>query len=115
MSTPTIFERILAGEIPCKKVLENEWCLAFHDITPQAPIHVLVIPKKKITNVAAANPEDALQLGQLLLAAKQVAVILGISETGFRLVFNNGRDGGQSVDYLHCHVLGGRKLAWPPG
>lgn len=115
MSNATIFERILAGEIPCKKVLENEWCLAFHDITPQAPVHVLVVPKKKITNVATASPEDALQLGHVLLAAKQVAENLGISEHGFRLVFNNGSDAGQSVDYLHCHVLGGRELTWPPG
>lgn len=112
---PTIFERILTGEIQCKKVFEDEHTLAFHDLNPQAPIHVLVIPKRKIVNVASAQESDALQLGQVLITAKKVADILGIAQTGYRLVFNNGEDGGQTVNYAHCHVLGGRALSWPPG
>ncbi len=111
----TIFEKILRGEIPCKKVFENEHCLAFHDISPQAPTHILVIPKRKIVNVMEAGDEDAQLLGEVLLAARSVAKQEGLDATGYRLVFNNGADGGQSVDYLHCHVLGGRALAWPPG
>lgn len=111
----TIFDRILNGEIPCKKVWEDEHTLAFHDISPQAPVHVLVIPKKKIVNVAHATSEDIDSLGRVLWSAKKVAEILGLDQSGFRLVMNNGRDGGQTVDYLHCHVLGGRALHWPPG
>ena len=114
-SDVTIFERILSGEIPCKKVWEDDHTLAFHDISPQAPIHVLVIPKKKILNVAHAADEDATLLGHVLLSARKVAEILNIDKTGYRLVLNNGNDGGQTVDYLHCHVLGGRPLQWPPG
>lgn len=111
----TIFERILAGEIPCKKVWEDDHTLAFHDIAPQAPVHVLVIPKKKIVNVSEANDSDAEILGRVLLTARKVAQLLGVDSTGFRLVMNNGNDGGQTVDYLHCHVLAGRPLRWPPG
>jgi histidine triad (HIT) family protein len=114
-SHATIFERILAGEIPCKKVFEDEHTLAFHDIAPQAPVHVLVIPKTRIINVAHAAEEHAQTLGRVLLTARTVAQILGIEESGYRLVFNNGSNGGQTVDYLHCHVLGGRPLRWPPG
>ena len=114
MST-TIFERILAGEIPCKKVWEDDHTLAFHDIAPQAPVHVLVIPKKKIVNVSEANDSDAEILGRVLLTARKVAQLLGVDSTGFRLVMNNGNDGGQTGDYLHCHVLAGRPLRWPPG
>jgi histidine triad (HIT) family protein len=114
MST-TIFERILTGEIPCKKVWEDDHTLAFHDIAPQAPVHVLVIPKKKIVNVSEANDSDAEILGRVLLTARKVAQLLGVDSTGFRLVMNNGNDGGQTVDYLHCHVLAGRPLRWPPG
>lgn len=111
----TIFDRILAGEIPCKKVFEDEHTLAFHDIAPQAPVHVLIIPKTKIVNVAAAQEEHATALGRVLLTAGHVARLLGVDHSGYRLVFNNGRDGGQSVDYLHCHLLAGRPLQWPPG
>ncbi|MEN9528283.1 MAG: hypothetical protein RI932_156, partial [Pseudomonadota bacterium] len=89
--------------------------LAFHDIAPQAPVHVLVIPKKKIVNVSEANDSDAEILGRVLLTARKVAQLLGVDSTGFRLVMNNGNDGGQTVDYLHCHVLAGRPLRWPPG
>ncbi len=114
-STETIFERILKGEIPCKKVFEDEHTLAFHDIAPQAPIHVLIIPKTKIINIADAKANHSEQLGRVLLAAGEVARQLGVAESGYRLVFNNGADGGQSVDYLHCHLLAGRALKWPPG
>lgn len=111
----TIFERILSGEIPCKKVFEDEHVLAFHDVAPQAPVHVLVIPKTKIVNVAGASSEQALVLGQVLLGAKRAAELCGIAQGGYRIVLNNGDDGGQTVFYLHAHVLGGRALGWPPG
>ncbi|MBM3381392.1 MAG: histidine triad nucleotide-binding protein [Betaproteobacteria bacterium] len=111
----TIFERILSGEIPCKKVWEDDHTLAFHDIAPQAPVHVLVIPKRKIVNVAQSDDADVEILGHVLLTARKVAQLLGIDVSGYRLVMNNGNDGGQTVDYLHCHVLGGRPLRWPPG
>lgn len=113
--TNTIFDKILRGDIPCDKVYEDDFCLAFRDIHPQAPVHVLVIPKERIVNVASAKPEHQKALGALLLGAAAVARSLGLDDHGYRLVLNNGRDGGQSVDYLHCHVLGGRPLAWPPG
>lgn len=100
MSAVTLFEKILTGEIPCKKVWEDDHVLAFHDIAPQAPVHVLVIPKKKIVNVAAATENEVQTLGRVLLGAQKVAQILGIDESGYRLVFNNGNDGGQTVDYL---------------
>ena len=111
----TIFEKILTGDIPCKKVYEDDFTFAFYDITPKAPIHVLVIPKIKIVNVAASTEKDIEILGRILNTARLVAELLGIHESGYRLVMNNNRDGGQSVDYLHCHILGGRPLGWPPG
>ncbi len=115
MSETTIFEKIIAGEIPCKPVYEDEFTLAFHDIHPQAPVHVLIIPKRKIINVAEAKETDIEQMGRVLFAAKKVAEITGIAQSGYRLVFNNGEHGGQTVYYMHCHVLGGRNLSWPPG
>ncbi|BBH53638.1 histidine triad nucleotide-binding protein [Fluviispira sanaruensis] len=115
MSQKTIFEKILQGEIPCKPIYEDEYTLAFNDISPQAPVHVLVIPKTKIVNVAQANENDIDQMGRVLFAAKKVAELTGISQSGYRLVFNNGEHGGQTVYYMHCHVLGGRSLSWPPG
>ncbi len=111
---PTIFTRIINQEIPAKIVFEDDRCLAFHDVAPQAPTHFLVIPKKEICNLAAAAEADEALLGHLLLVAKLVASQLGLSN-GFRTVINCGRDGGQSVDHLHIHVLGGRALHWPPG
>ena len=111
----TIFEKIIAREIPAKIVAEGETWLAFHDISPQAPVHVLVIPKKLIPRVGAADPEDVSILGTLLLAVQEVAKKTGILETGFRVVINHGRDGGETVPHLHIHVLGGRPLGWPPG
>lgn len=115
MSDRTIFEKILSGEIPVKKVYEDEHSFAFHDISPQAPVHVLIIPKKKIVNIISSKDEDEHVLGRLLLGARNTAKLLGLEKTGYRLIMNNGRDGGQTVDYLHCHILGGRPLQWPPG
>lgn len=110
-----IFEKIIAREIPAKIVAEGESWLAFHDISPQAPVHVLVIPKKLIPRVGEADPEDAHLLGTLLLAVQEVARKAGIFETGFRVIINHGNDGGETVPHLHLHVLGGRPLGWPPG
>jgi histidine triad (HIT) family protein len=111
----TIFEKIISREIPAKIVAEGETWLAFHDISPQAPVHVLVIPKKAIPRVGAAEADDALLLGTLLLAVQEVAATTGIIESGFRVIINHGRDGGETVPHLHIHVLGGRPLGWPPG
>jgi histidine triad (HIT) family protein len=114
MSGKTIFKRIIDKEIPAKIVYEDDLCLAFHDIGPQAPTHVLVIPKKEIPSLAAAEAEDAALLGHLLLKAKNLAEQLDLAG-GYRVVINCGPDGGQSVDHLHLHLLGGRQLKWPPG
>ena len=111
----TIFAKILAGEIPADKVYEDDDVIAFRDVSPQAPTHVLVIPRKPLVSVADAKPEDAELLGKLLLAAAQVAREQGLEEDGYRLVTNVGRLGGQSVYHLHIHLLGGRQLRWPPG
>lgn len=111
----TIFDRILSGEIPCNKVYEDEHCLAFHDISPQAPVHVLIIPRKRIVNIASTEDGDAELLGRLLLTARTVATQIGLDSKGYRLVFNNGEHGCQSVPHLHCHLLGGRQMGWPPG
>ncbi|MBI1345565.1 HIT domain-containing protein [bacterium] len=110
----TIFQRIIDREIPAEIVYEDERCLAFRDITPQAPTHVLVIPKQLIPSLADATDADSELLGHLLTAARKVAVQLGLTN-GYRTVLNCGRDGGQSVDHLHIHVLGGRPMSWPPG
>jgi histidine triad (HIT) family protein len=111
----TIFQKIIDREIPADIVYEDDRALAFRDIDPQAPVHVLVIPKKAIANVAGAADEDAALLGHLLLVARDVAKQEGLAEGGYRIVANNGRDGGQEVFHLHLHVLGGRRLSWPPG
>jgi len=111
----TLFEKIIAGEIPSDKVYEDDQVFAFRDIDPKAPTHALVIPKKPIPRIAEAENEDKELLGHLLLKAAEVAKELGLAETGYRLVINNGRDGGESVPHLHCHILGGRALTWPPG
>ena len=110
-----MFERIAAREIPAEIVFEDEWVLAFKDIKPQAPVHVLIIPKKPLARIAEATPQDQAVLGHLLLQAAAVAGKLGLKESGFRLVINNGPDGGEAVPHLHCHILGGRALGWPPG
>ena len=111
----TIFQKIIDGEIPVSKVYEDDQVLAFHDIQPQAPVHILVIPKKPIVSAATAQPEDEAPMGKLMLAAAQVARQEGLEEDGYRLVTNIGREGGQSVYHLHIHVLGGRQMVWPPG
>ena len=111
----TIFAKIIAGEIPADKVYEDEHVVAFRDIQPQAPVHILVVPRKPIVSVADAGEEDAELLGRLLLAAAKVARQLGIAEDGYRLVTNIGSQGGQSVYHLHIHLLGGRQMSWPPG
>lgn len=111
----TLFEKIIAREIPAEIVYEDDLVLAFWDIKPQAPTHVLIIPKKPIVRISEAKPEDAEILGHLLLKAGEVAEKLGLKTDGYRLVFNNGRDAGEAVPHLHCHILGGRKMEWPPG
>jgi histidine triad (HIT) family protein len=111
----TLFERIIAREIPATIVYEDEFVLAFRDIKPQAPVHILLIPKKPIPRIAEATSEDHKVLGHLLLKAAEVAKDLGLAQSGYRLVFNNGLDAGEAVPHLHCHILGGRKLGWPPG
>ncbi len=102
-------------EIPAKIVYEDEEILAFHDITPKAPIHILLIPKKPIPTLDAAGPEDTLLLGGLLQQAAQIARDLGVAEEGYRLVINTNENGGQTVYHLHVHLLAGRPLGWPPG
>jgi histidine triad (HIT) family protein len=110
----TIFSKIIAREIPADIVYEDELCLAFRDINPQAPTHVLIIPKKEIARLCDAKPEDQALLGHLMLVAGQVAKQLGVGEA-FRVVINNGAEAGQSVFHVHLHVLGGRGFRWPPG
>lgn len=111
----TIFGKIVRGEIPAKKVFEDDEVLAFRDITPQAPVHILIIPKREIPAVRDAKESDTNLLGKLLLTAAQVARQEGIEQRGYRLVINTGGDGGQTVNHLHVHLLGGRALTWPPG
>lgn len=113
-SNKTIFKRIIDGELPADIVYEDKHCLAFRDITPQAPTHVLIIPRKEIASLAETSEIDEPLLGRLLAVAARVAKDLDL-EAGYRTVINVGRDGGQSVDHLHVHLLGGRKLTWPPG
>ncbi len=111
----TLFEKIAAREVPANIVYEDDLVLAFRDIKPQAPVHVLVVPKKVIPRIAEAKPEDHAILGHLLLKAAEIAKKLGVDKSGFRLVFNNGPDAGEAVPHLHCHVIGGRPMNWPPG
>jgi len=110
----TIFARIIRGEIPARIEHDDDRCLAFHDVAPQAPVHLLVIPKRPIASLAEVTGSDADLLGHLVVVATRLAAQLGL-ERGYRLVVNCGRDGGQSVDHLHVHLLGGRPLGWPPG
>lgn len=111
----SIFQKIIDREIPAKIAHEDDQCIAIHDVSPQAPVHVLIIPKKPIARIGEATPTDQALLGHLLLTAATVAKKLGLAESGYRLVINNGRDGGESVPHLHVHLLGQRPLAWPPG
>ncbi len=111
----TLFEKIVARQIPADIVFEDELVLAFRDLHPQAPVHVLLIPKTPIPRLGAATAEDQALLGHLLLQAQTVARQLGVLASGFRLVINHGRDAGETVPHLHCHLLAGRPLNWPPG
>jgi histidine triad (HIT) family protein len=111
----TLFEKIIAREIPSAIVFEDDLVIAFRDINPQAPTHVLIVPKKPIPRVAEAKPGDHKILGHLLIKAAEVADQLGLTQSGYRLVFNNGPDAGEAVPHLHCHILGGRHMNWPPG
>ena len=111
----TLFEKIIAREIPAAIVYEDDSVLAFRDIHPQAPVHVLIVPKKLIPRIAEARADDQQLLGHLLLKAAEVADKAGLTQGGYRLVINNGADGGETVPHLHVHILGGRHMAWPPG
>jgi histidine triad (HIT) family protein len=115
MSDKTLFEKIRDREIPAAIVYEDEVCLAFRDISPQAPVHILIVPRKVISRVALAGEGDAELLGRLLLAAGKVAAAEGVADSGFRLVINNGPDAGEAVPHLHIHLLAGRPMHWPPG
>ena len=110
----TLFEKIIVREIPAKIEYEDDQCIVIHDIDPQAPTHILVIPKKVIPRVGEAQVEDGALLGHLLLTAGNIAQSLNL-EDGYRIVINNGKNGGEAVPHLHVHVLGGRQLLWPPG
>ena len=110
----TLFSKIVRGEIPCDKVYEDETALAFRDINPQAPTHILVIPKAEIEDVSLVEEGSGL-MDHLVAVANKIAKDEGIAEGGYRLVINKGANGGQSVDHLHVHLLGGRQLVWPPG
>jgi histidine triad (HIT) family protein len=110
-----IFCKIIDGSIPSKKIFEDDELLAFHDVSPQAPIHFLVIPKNHIPNIMEMQEPDSLLMGKLLNKAQELAKKLGCEENGARFVINCKSDGGQTVDHIHLHVLGGRQLDWPPG
>ena len=110
----TLFEKIVAREIPAQIVFEDDLVLAIRDLNPQAPVHVLIFPKRPVPRIAEATPDDHKLLGHLLLKAAEVARQLNL-QPGYRLVINNGADGGETVPHLHCHILGGRHLGWPPG
>merc|ERR1712235_166819 len=110
----TIFGKIIRKEIPAKILYEDDQCLAFHDVSPQAPTHFLVIPKKPIAQLSKAEDSDAALLGHLMIVAKKCAEQVGLSK-GYRLTVNDGADGAQSVYHLHIHIMGGRQMGWPPG
>ena len=111
----TLFERIIARQIPARFVYEDEVVAAFHDIKPAAPVHVLIVPKRPIPGISGAGPDDAAVLGHLLAKVPEIAKLLGVDGTGYRFVINSGRDAGEEVPHLHAHLLGGRPFGWPPG
>jgi histidine triad (HIT) family protein len=115
MSDECIFCKIALGAIPAKLVYEDEFLVAFPDINPVAPVHVLVIPRKHINSIAEATPADSDLLAHALLILPKIATQLGLTDSGYRVVMNTGPDGGQSVMHLHWHILGGRSMQWPPG
>lgn len=110
-----LFCKIVAGEIPSDKVYEDDNFFAFRDINPQAPVHILIIPKKHIQSLDAVEQENVELIGQLLFKAKEIARAENISEAGYRVVSNIGEEGGQTVNHLHLHIIGGRSMQWPPG
>lgn len=112
---PTLFTRIINRQIPAKIIYEDDQCLAFEDIAPKAPTHVLLIPKKEVASLGALGEEDAALMGHMMLVLGRLARDLGVAESGYRVIANTGADGGQTVDHLHFHLLGGRRLEWPPG
>jgi len=114
MSDTTIFEKIIAREIPADIIYEDDLCICFKDIAPKAPIHLLLVPKKRIVRIGEAAPEDQSTLGHLMLTAQEIARQEGYLENGFRVVINNGPDGGEEVPHLHLHLLAGKRLNWPP-
>jgi len=111
----TVFQKIIDKELPANIVYEDDRCLAFHDIDPQAPTHILIIPKREIRSIADLKDADLELAGHLLKVSRDLAAELRLDKTGYRLVANTGKQGGQSVDHLHFHLLGGRQLGWPPG
>ncbi|QEN07477.1 HIT domain-containing protein [Oceanispirochaeta crateris] len=111
----TIFDKIIAGQLPSDKVYEDENVLAFRDINPQAPVHVLVVPKKKVKDFIEIQHNDVTQTGIFFNTVSKVASLLGLEKGGYRIVLNCGEDGQQTVEYLHAHILGDRKMNWPPG
>jgi histidine triad (HIT) family protein len=115
MAEDCIFCKIAAGEIPSKKVAERETVYAFHDIRPRAPTHVLIIPKRHIGTINDITPETAGVMADLVLMAKEIAGLLKVDQSGYRLVFNCGPDAGMEVNHIHLHLLGGRQMTWPPG
>ena len=115
MPDKTIFELIINREIPADIVHEDDLCICFRDIAPQAPVHLLIVPKKRIVRIAEASSEDQAILGHLLLTAQAIAEKEGFLKNGFRTVINNGKDGGEEVPHLHLHILAGRQMQWPPG
>ena len=115
MSSDCLFCRIIAGELPSSQVYSDESVVAIRDISPQAPTHILLLARKHIASVADLSKADHDLIGRIFAAAAELAKREGIAEGGYRLVVNNGRDGGQPVDHLHVHMLGGRRMAWPPG
>ena len=115
---PTLFEKIIAREIPAEIVHEDALCIAFYDIDPQAPVHILIVPVKPIPRIEEADADDQALLGHLLLTARSIAVekgLLAAKDSGFRIVINNGACAGESVPHLHVHLLAGRPMKWPPG
>ena len=111
----TLFEKIIAREIPADIVYEDDLCLCFRDISPQAPVHLLLIPKKPVVRIGEAASDDQVLLGHLLLKVGDIARQEGYAEDGFRVIINNGPHGGEAVPHLHLHLLAGRQLQWPPG
>jgi histidine triad (HIT) family protein len=110
-----LFCNIVNNNIPCDKLIENDSIIAFRDINPQAPTHILIIPKKHISTINDLKPDDSILIGELFLIAKELAQVENINNSGFRTVLNCNEDGGQTVFHIHLHLLGGRKLSWPPG